>query len=74
MTYKFFKWVTFIEGVDTWLAENWAHAFLKRLDLINWDFFGELITDHDPKFLNKFWKTLFMKLRVKLLYGTAYYL
>ena len=73
VTCKFSKRVTLVEDADTWSAEQWAHAFLKRLDLINWGFPGKLITDRDPKFLSKFWTTLFAKLEVKLLYSTAYH-
>lgn len=36
VTYEFSKRVTLIEGADTWSAEQWAQAFLKRLDLIDW--------------------------------------
>ena len=74
VTCKFSKRVTLIKGADTWLAEQWAYAFLNRLDLIDWDLPGELITDRDPKFLCKFWTALFTKLGVKLLYSTAYHL
>lgn len=70
---KFSKRVTLIEGADTWLAEQWAHVFLDRLDLIDWGLQGELITNCDPKFLSKFWTALFTKLGVKLLYSTAYH-
>ena len=35
VTCKFSKRVTLIEGADTWSAEQWAQAFLKRLDLID---------------------------------------
>ena len=73
VTYKFSKRVTLIKGVDTWSAEQWAHAFLNRLDLMDWDLPEELITDCDPKFLSKFWTALFKKLGVKLLYSTAYH-
>lgn len=73
MTCKFSKRVTLIKGADTWFAEQWAQAFFKRLDLIDWGLPGELITDQDPKFLSKFWAELFVKLGVKLLYSTAYY-
>lgn len=73
VTCKFSKRITLIEGVDTWTAEQWAQAFLKRLDLIDWGLPGELITDRDPKFLSKFWTALFEKLGVKLLYSTAYH-
>lgn len=50
-----------------------AHAFLNRLDLIDWGLLGELITNCDSKFLSKFWTALFTKLGVKLLYSTAYH-
>ena len=73
VTCKFSKRITLIEGVDTWTAKQWAQAFLKRLDLINWSLLGELITNRDPKFLSKFWTALFDKLGVKLLYSTAYH-
>ena len=73
VTYKFSKRVTLIEGADTWTAEQWAYAFLNRLDLIDWGLLGELITDRDPKFLSKFWTALFTKLGGKLLYSTAYH-
>ena len=54
VTCKFSKRVTLIEGADTWSAERWAHAFLNRLNLIDWGLPGELITNRDPKFLSKF--------------------
>ena len=73
VTCRFSKWVTLIESADTWSAEQWAHTFLNRLDLINWGLPRELITDRDPKFLSKFWTALFTKFRVKLLYSTAYH-
>lgn len=73
VTCKFSKRITLIEGVDTWTAKQWVQAFLKRFNLINWGFPGELITNRDPKFLSKFWTALFEKLGVKLLYSTAYH-
>ncbi len=73
VTCKFSKRITLIEGVDTWTAKQWAQAFLKRLDLIDWGLPDELITDQDPKFLSKFWTALFERLGVKLLYSTAYH-
>ena len=73
VTCKFLKRVTLIKGTDTWSAEQWAHTFLNRLDLINWGLPRELITDREPKFLSKFYTALFIKLRVKLLYSTTYH-
>lgn len=55
------------------MAKDWAHAFLNRLDLVDWGLFGKLITNQDLKFLSKFWMTLFEKLGVKLLYSIAYH-
>ena len=73
VTCKFSKQVTFIKGADTWSAEQWAQAFFKRLNLIDWGLPKELITDQDPKFLSKFWAELFARLGVKLLYSMAYH-
>lgn len=73
VTCKFSKKVTLIKGKDTWTAKEWAHVFLSRLDLIDWDLLVELITNCNPKFLNKFWTALFEKLRVKLFYSIAYH-
>ena len=73
VTCKFSKRVTLIEGKDTFTAENWAHAFLVRLDLVDWGLPEKLITNRDPKFLSKFWTSLFKKLGMKLLYSTAYH-
>lgn len=74
VTCKFSKQVTLIEGADTWSAEQLAHAFFNRLNLIDWGLLGELITNCNLKFLSKFWTALFTKLGVKLLYSTAYHL
>lgn len=73
VTCKFSKCITLIEDTNTWSAEQWAYAFLNRLDLIDRGLPGELITDRDPKFLSKFWTALFTKLGGTLLYTTVYY-
>ena len=74
VTCKFSKRVTLIKGKDTFTAKDWAHTFFARLDLVDWGLPGELIIDRDPKFLSKFWTSLFEKLGVKLLYSIAYHL
>lgn len=73
VTCKFSKRITLIEEIDTWSAKQWAHAFLKHLDLVNPGLPGQLISNYNPKFLSKFWTALFTKLGVKLLYNTAYH-
>ena len=72
-TCKFLKQIKLIKGVDTWTAEQWAQAFLKRLKLIDRGLPGKLMTDQDPKFLSKFWTALLDKLGIKLLYSTIYH-
>ena len=71
---KFSKQVAFIKGADTWSVKQWVQAFLKQFNLIDWGLPGVLITDQDPKFLSKFWAELYTRLRIKLLYSTAYHL
>lgn len=51
---KFSKRIILIKEINNWSGEQWAHAFLKRLDLVDWGLPGELITDRDSKFLSKF--------------------
>lgn len=41
--------------------------------MIDWGLFSKLITNKDSKFLSKFWKALFTKLEMKLLYSKAYH-
>lgn len=74
VTCKFSKRVTLIKGKNTFTAKEWAYTFLARLNFIDWGLPGELITDRNPKFLSKFWVSLFEKLDVKLLYSTAYHM
>lgn len=73
VTCKFSKKVTLIEGKNIWTAEKCAYAFFARLNLVNWGFPKELITDYDPKFLSRFWTALFKRLGVKLFYNTTYH-
>lgn len=54
VTCRFLKRVTLIDGANIWSAEDWTHAFFKRLDLIDLGFLRELITDNEPKFVNRF--------------------
>lgn len=73
VTCKFSKRVILIKDKDTFTAKDKANIFLARLNLVDWSLSGELITDRDPKFLSKFWTSLFEKLGIKLLYNTAYH-
>lgn len=54
VTCKFSKRVTLVEGKNIWSTKNWAYSLVWRLDMIDWELFLELITNRNPKFLNKF--------------------
>ena len=54
VTCKFSNRVIHIEDADMWSAEQWAHAFLNRLDSIDWGFLEELINNRNLKFLSNF--------------------
>ena len=73
VTDKFSRKVTLIPGKSIFNAEDWAIRFLRRLQKIDWGLPKQIISDRDRKFLSDFWKTLFSKLGVKLLYSTAYH-
>lgn len=73
MTCKYSQKVTLIKGKNAQIAKKQAHAFLARLNLIDWRLLGELITNRKQKFLSKFWTVLFEKLEVKLFYSIAYH-
>ena len=53
MTCKFFKRVTIISEIDTWIASQWAKTLLQRLNIANWDFSKMIISNKDRKFLLK---------------------
>ena len=70
---KYTKRVTFAAGKTTWTAQEWGMALLDCLHLADWGLPKVMISDRDKKFLSEFWKTLFEKLGVSLLYSTAYH-
>ena len=73
VTDKFSKRVTFIPGVETWTAEDWAKSLLQHLQLLDWGLPRVIISDRDRKFTSDMWKALFKLLKIRLLYSTAYH-
>lgn len=73
VTDKFSKAVTLIAGLMTWGGKEWATHLLDRLALLNWGVPKAIISDRDPKFLGQLWKGIFSKLKVNLLFSTAYH-
>ena len=72
-TDKFSKLVLLIPGKTTWTAQEWAKAYLMAIARADWGVPKVLISDRDPKFLSDFWKEVFARLGVSLLYSTAYH-
>jgi hypothetical protein len=70
---KFSKRITLVEGKKDWSAEQWGLALLNRLLIGDWGIPCVIISDRDRKFLSDMWSAIFLKLRVKLLFSTAYH-
>ena len=70
---KFSKRVTAISKKNTWDAFIWTEALLQRLNIADWDFLKIIISNRDRKFLTNLWKSLFERLKIKLLYTTIYH-
>ncbi len=74
ITDKFTKRIMLISEKFTYAVENWAVQLLKKSQRRDWDISKMIIFDRNRKFLSELWRTLFAKLRIFLLYSTAYYL
>ena len=73
VTCKFFKKMTLIPKRIEWNIEKWTKTFLIKLNIMNWRFFKQIINDRDRKFFSDFWNTLFIKLKIRLIYSTTYH-
>ena len=73
VTDKYSKRITILVNKDTWSTDDWFATLLKRLDLANWDLPKTIISNKDRKFLFDLWTDLFKRLKIKLLYSTAYH-
>ena len=70
---KFFKRVIILTDQTIFSASQWVDFVLKRLQIADWDISAAIISNRDSKFLSKFWRTLFKRLRVALLTSTTYH-
>ena len=73
VTEKFSKRITLIPGKSTWTAKDWANALIERLWIADWGTPKVILSDRDRKFLSAFWKEIFDRLGVALIYSTAYH-
>ena len=70
---KFIKRIIIVIDKSTWFVVEWKTTLLNRLNTANWSLFKIIISNKDFKFLSNFWKTVFKKLNVLLLYFIAYH-
>jgi len=73
ITCKFSKRITLIPGKSSWNAKEWAGVLLDRLWIADLGLPKVILLDRDRIFLSQFWSGLFERLRVELLYSTAYH-
>lgn len=70
---KYFKRIIIVSDIDTWNVSQWINALFDKLDIVDWKFSKMIIFDKNKKNLSAFWKTLFVRFEVKVLYSIAYY-
>ena len=73
VTCKFSRKLMLIPGKTTYTAVQWSDQLLDRLLLADWGIPRAIISDRDPKFLSEFWRAMFQKLNVSLLFSSAYH-
>lgn len=73
VTDKFWKKLTLIPGRETYRAKDWAVALLDHLIISDWGLPKVMISDRDPKFVAKFWRTWLQRLNVQLLTSMSYH-
>ena len=72
VTDKYNKQVTFAAGKIAWGAKEWAIKLLDQLNQVNWGLLSAIVLDHNKQFIAKLWEAIFKKLKVDLLFLTAY--
>jgi hypothetical protein len=73
VTDKFTKRIMLISEKFTYTAKNWAIQLLEKSQRRDWSISKVIISDKDRKFLSNLWRTLFIRLRIFMLYFTAYH-
>ena len=73
ITCKFTKRVIIVLDKNIWTVAQWDRVLLNQLDLDDWKLSKMLIFDRDRKFMKNFWREIFTRFDVKLLYNTVYH-
>ena len=73
VTDKYGRQVTFIAGKIAWGAKEWVIMLFNQLNQVNWRLPSAIFTDCNKQFVAKLWGATFRKLKVDLLFLTAYH-
>ena len=73
-TCKSTKRVVLTPGCADWIAQQWAAAWILDLEVRDWSYPLQLISDRDPKFLSDFFRSMAKALHIKLCTTAAYHL
>ena len=73
ITCKYSKRILLVSSRDIFIAIEWDHELLNKLNTIDWDLSKIIILDRDKKFLSKMWTAMFKRLRTKQFYSIAYH-
>lgn len=71
---KFIKRITMLTEIIIFILEQWAFALLNRFNIVDWNYSKILISNRNKKFLSNFWKIIFSRLSINLLYLILYHL
>lgn len=70
---KYNKRITILVEKNIWTTNDWFVVLLQKWNIIDWDLFKTIVFNKNKRVLLDFWIELFKKLKIKLLYSTAYY-
>ena len=70
---KYLKRFIFIVEKFTYNVNQWVNVLLKRLFIIDWNWFVAIISNRNSKFLSNMWQTFFDRLDIKLFIFIVYH-
>ena len=73
ITCKFTKRIIIVLNKNIWTIVEWNRTLLNQLDFDDWELFKILIFDRNRKFMKNFWRKIFIRFDVRLLYNTIYH-
>ena len=73
ITCKFTKRIIIVLDKNIWTIVQWNRVLLNQLDFDDWKLSKMLISDRNRKFMKNFWREIFTRFDIKLLYSTIYH-